>query len=84
MDRIEAGGSHTRLAEHSPQLPQGFTPVSNLTFWPGAAGKFCLSASQACSVRVPPSCHVISGSAFRSGAINLVGSTVTTMYTAPS
>ena len=35
MDRIETGGEHTRLCEHSPQLPQGFTPVGNLTFWPG-------------------------------------------------
>ena len=26
-----------RLAEHSPQLPQGFTPIANLTFWPGKA-----------------------------------------------
>ena len=37
MDRVENDGSHTRLTEHSPQLPQGFTPVSNLTFWPGVA-----------------------------------------------
>lgn len=35
MDRIEKDGSHSRLAEHSPQLPQGFTPISNLTFLPG-------------------------------------------------
>ena len=35
MNRIETGGDHTRLCEHSPQLPQGFTPVSNITFWPG-------------------------------------------------
>jgi len=35
MDRIETTGEHTRLCEHSPQLPQGFTPVGNLTFWPG-------------------------------------------------
>ena len=35
MDRIETSGEHTRLCEHSPQLPQGFTPVGNLTFWPG-------------------------------------------------
>ena len=44
MDRIEADGSHTRLAEHSPQLPQGFTPISNLTFWPGARWKAACSA----------------------------------------
>lgn len=35
MDRIESGGEHSRLCEHSPQLPQGFTPVDNITFWPG-------------------------------------------------
>ena len=35
MNRIETDGDHTRLCEHSPQLPQGFTPVSNITFWPG-------------------------------------------------
>lgn len=35
MDRIESAGDHTRLCEHSPQLPQGFTPVQNITFWPG-------------------------------------------------
>ena len=35
MDRIDSGGQHSRLCEHSPQLPQGFTPVDNITFWPG-------------------------------------------------
>ncbi|BDA41933.1 probable peptidyl-glycine alpha-amidating monooxygenase [Coccomyxa sp. Obi] len=35
MDRIEKDGSHSRVCEHSPQLPQGFTPVSNITFLPG-------------------------------------------------
>ncbi|KAK9908849.1 hypothetical protein WJX75_003782 [Coccomyxa subellipsoidea] len=35
MDRIEKDGSHNRVCEHSPQLPQGFTPVSNITFLPG-------------------------------------------------
>lgn len=35
LDRIEKDGTHSRLCEHSPQLPQGFTPVSNITFWPG-------------------------------------------------
>ena len=28
-------GEMQRVVEHSPQLPQGFTPVSNVTFWPG-------------------------------------------------
>ncbi len=35
MDRIEKDGSHSRVCEHSPQLPQGFTPVTNITFLPG-------------------------------------------------
>ena len=35
MDRLENSGQHSRLCEHSPQLPQGFTPVDNITFWPG-------------------------------------------------
>lgn len=25
----------TRIVEHSPQLPQGFTAVTNTVFWPG-------------------------------------------------
>ena len=38
MDRLEgAADNHTRLVEHSPQLPQGFTPIGDLAFWPGAA-----------------------------------------------
>ena len=36
LDRLE-GGTHERLVDHSPQLPQGFTPVSNITFWPGVS-----------------------------------------------
>ena len=35
LDEVAANGSLTRLVEHSPQLPQGFNPVKNLTFWPG-------------------------------------------------
>ena len=38
MDRLEgAADNHTRLVEHSPQLPQGFTPIGDLAFWPGAS-----------------------------------------------
>ena len=29
------GESHRRIVEHDPQLPQGFTPASKVTFWPG-------------------------------------------------
>lgn len=35
LDEVSKNKSLTRLVEHSPQLPQGFTPVSGLTFWPG-------------------------------------------------
>lgn len=39
LDRLEQGLEH-RLVEYSPQLPQGFTPVDNITFWPGS--RLCL------------------------------------------
>jgi len=37
MNRLEGGeDTATRLVEHSPQLPQGFTPIGDLAIWPGA------------------------------------------------
>ena len=40
MDKLEgAVDNHTRLVEHSPQLPQGFTPIPDLEFWPGAPAR---------------------------------------------
>lgn len=35
MDEVFASEERRRVVEHSPQLPQGFTPVSDIVFWPG-------------------------------------------------
>ena len=35
MDELMNDGTRRRVVEHSPQLPQGFTPVTGTTFWPG-------------------------------------------------
>ena len=35
LDEVLRNDSRRRVVEHSPQLPQGFTPVSQVTFWPG-------------------------------------------------
>ncbi|KAK9800913.1 hypothetical protein WJX73_010392 [Symbiochloris irregularis] len=34
LDKLD-GDRKARMVEYSPQLPQGFTPVNNMTFWPG-------------------------------------------------
>lgn len=47
LDRLEGSGTETRLVEYSPQLPQGFTPVGNITFWPGVPAG-CLHARMTC------------------------------------
>ncbi len=46
MDRLEGGeDTATRLVEHSPQLPQGFTPIGDLAIWPGAPRRRNVGAS---------------------------------------
>ena len=35
LDEVLRDDGRRRVVEHSPQLPQGFTPVSQVTFWPG-------------------------------------------------
>jgi len=35
MDELTSSGGRQRMVEYSPQLPQGFTPVTGTTFWPG-------------------------------------------------
>lgn len=35
MDEVLKDGNRQRVVEHSPQLPQGFTAVSKIIFWPG-------------------------------------------------
>ena len=52
------------MVEHSPQLPQGFTPVDNVTFWPGKTAFWQITGS---------SVHCNSSAA---GAASQVGSTI--------
>jgi hypothetical protein len=54
MDRLEGGeDTATRLVEHSPQLPQGFTPIGDLAIWPGAPRRRNVGASGRHSMIVP-------------------------------
>eukprot|EP00884_Botryococcus_braunii_P000484 jgi/Botrbrau1/10436/Bobra.0133s0043.1 len=53
LDRLAEGGGMERLAEHSPQLPQGFTPLSGVTFWPGDR------LQQACDYNTTEMDHVV-------------------------
>ena len=48
------------MVEHSPQLPQGFTPASNVTFWPGACTLHDPSG-HADAARKPYSIHGVRG-----------------------
>ena len=35
LDEVLTDDERQQVVEHSPQLPQGFTSVSNTVFWPG-------------------------------------------------